>query len=141
MPIESGHRTDNAGQKPRARRNLFLHTGLAVSFSLLVMALVVVDSHWRGSSQAVAGEPVATSPVVMELFTSQGCYSCPPAEALLGKLIAENPELIALEFHVDYWDDLVYGSHGQWKDPFSSRDNSLRQHAYNQQRIDGRRGV
>jgi hypothetical protein len=45
-------------------------------------------------------------PVAVELFTSQGCYSCPPAEAYLGKL-AQRPDVVALEWHVDYWDDLV----------------------------------
>ncbi len=140
---ETGYQSKRypSAQRKRSGRNMFFHAGIAIAFSLLVLTLVVVDGQLRGGSQAVAGEPLAESPVVMELFTSQGCYSCPPADALFGELIAENPNLIALEFHVDYWDDLVYGSHGQWKDPFSSRDNSLRQHAYNQQRIEGRRGV
>lgn len=72
----------------------------------------------------------ASSPTVVELFTSQGCYSCPPAEAYLGKL-ASRADVIALEFHVDYWDDLVYGSAGKWKDPFSSAENTQRQRSYN----------
>jgi hypothetical protein len=69
-------------------------------------------------------------PVVVELFTSQGCYSCPPAEALLGKL-AEREDVVALEFHVDYWDSLNYMWHGQWKDPFSSPEYTHRQRVYN----------
>lgn len=73
-------------------------------------------------------EPAA--PVAVELFTSQGCYSCPPAEKYLGEL-AKRKDVIALEWHVDYWDDLVYGSAGQWKDPFSSPDATSRQYAYN----------
>lgn len=81
---------------------------------------------------AAAGE----GPVTVELFTSQSCYSCPPAEAFLGEL-AGMPGVVALEFHVDYWDDLVYGSAGQWKDVFSSPANTTRQRAYNQ-RIRGR---
>ena len=68
-------------------------------------------------------------PVVVELFTSQGCYSCPPAEAFLGEL-AERSDVIALEFHVDYWDDLVYGAAGKWKDPFSSPMATQRQRLY-----------
>jgi len=72
------------------------------------------------------------TPTVVELFTSQGCYSCPPAEALLGRL-SSRPDVIALEFHVDYWDDLVYGSAGKWKDPFSSSANTQRQRNYNLQ--------
>ena len=66
---------------------------------------------------------------MVELFTSQGCYSCPPAEAFLGEL-AGRSDLIALEFHVDYWDDLVYGSAGQWKDPFSDPAYTRRQQTY-----------
>jgi len=72
----------------------------------------------------------SATPVVVELFTSQGCYSCPPAEAYLGEL-AKRDEVVALEWHVDYWDDLVYGSAGQWKDPFSSPEATRRQYAYN----------
>ena len=73
----------------------------------------------------------ATRPVVVELFTSQGCYSCPPAEAFLGEL-AQRDDLIALEFHVDYWDDLVYGAAGRWKDVFSDPAYTERQRRYAQ---------
>ncbi len=67
---------------------------------------------------------------VVELFTSQSCYSCPPAEAYLGELV-ERDDVIGLEFHVDYWDDLVYGSAGRWKDVFSSPAHTERQRLYN----------
>jgi len=76
-------------------------------------------------------------PVAVELFTSQGCYSCPPAEKYLTEL-ADRPDVVALEWHVDYWDDLVYGSAGQWKDPFSSPEATARQYDYNAA-IEGRR--
>jgi hypothetical protein len=69
-------------------------------------------------------------PVVVELFTSQGCYSCPPAEAFLGEL-ADRADVVALEFHVDYWDSLNYMWHGQWKDPFSAPEHTQRQRLYN----------
>ena len=81
----------------------------------------------------------AGSPVVVELFTSQSCYSCPPAEAYLGEL-ADRPGILALEWHVDYWNDITYGSAGQWIDPFSSAASTQRQALYNQN-IRGTTGV
>ena len=78
---------------------------------------------------------------MVELFTSQGCYSCPPADEFLGELIEQHPEVVALEFHVDYWDDLVYGSAGVWKDPFSNPAYTVRQRRYNAISLAGRRGV
>lgn len=65
----------------------------------------------------------AESPVVIELYTSQGCSSCPPADALLTDL-ADDPGLLALSFHVDYWDYIG------WRDPFGSPRNTRRQRDY-----------
>jgi hypothetical protein len=63
--------------------------------------------------------------VVLELFTSQGCSSCPPADALLGKYILENnPNVLPLSFHVDYWNYIG------WNDPFSQAKFSERQRVY-----------
>lgn len=61
--------------------------------------------------------------VVVELYTSQGCYSCPPAEKFLHTL-AEREDVIALEFHVDYWDYIG------WKDKFAKKAFTKRQKAY-----------
>ena len=90
---------------------------------------------------ARSAENSGGGPAVIELFTSQGCYSCPPAEKLLGELIEKNPELVALEFHVDYWDTLIYGSHGSHKDPFSDKENTFRQQLYDLAGLGGQRGV
>lgn len=68
--------------------------------------------------------PAATqAPVVVELFTSQGCSSCPPADAYLDEL-AKQPGIVALGFHVDYWDYIG------WKDPFASAQSTERQRRY-----------
>ncbi len=67
---------------------------------------------------------------VIELFTSQSCYSCPPAEAYLGEL-SEEENILALEYHVDYWDRLNYGCYGRWKDVFSTPEMTERQRQYN----------
>ena len=60
---------------------------------------------------------------VVELFTSQGCSSCPPADHVLGEL-AQERDIIALSYHVDYWDYMG------WKDIFGRAENSQRQRVY-----------
>jgi hypothetical protein len=62
-------------------------------------------------------------PVVVELFTSQGCSSCPPADTYLGEL-AQRPDVLALAFHVDYWNYIG------WTDPFAMKLATQRQHDY-----------
>ncbi len=68
---------------------------------------------------AAAGSPI----VVLELFTSQGCSSCPPADALLGELV-RRPGVIALAWHIDYWNSLG------WRDPYARPEWTERQTAY-----------
>ncbi|MEL7152115.1 MAG: DUF1223 domain-containing protein [Pseudomonadota bacterium] len=72
---------------------------------------------------AFMGSAQAQNAVVVELFTSQGCSSCPPADRILGEL-AEEDNVIALAFHVDYWDYLG------WKDEFASAEHTSRQRSY-----------
>src|SRR5277367_944679 len=74
---------------------------------------------------AVAAEPRA----VIELFTSQGCSSCPPADKVVGEL-AKDPSVIALSMPIDYWDYLG------WKDTLADSRFSARQKAYSQMRGD-----
>ena len=62
-------------------------------------------------------------PAVVELFTSEGCSSCPPAETYIGEL-AQRRDVLALAFHVDYWDDLG------WRDRFGLPEAVQRQRAY-----------
>ena len=108
-----------------------------VFFQTLIVASMAVTA-MLGATNVAADSKIKH---VFELFTSQSCYSCPPAEKLLGDIIEQNDEILGLEFHVDYWDNLVYGSAGKWRDPFSSGAYSKRQRDYNRLRLNGRIGV
>lgn len=70
-----------------------------------------------------ARSAAADGPWAVELFTSQGCSSCPPADRALGHL-AQRADIVALSFHVNYWDYIG------WKDPFASADATERQRSY-----------
>lgn len=108
---------------------------MRASLSALVAALVVlILVASRGGAQGLQDISISTGtstgPIVAELFTSQSCSSCPPAERLFSEL-AEREGLIVLEWHVDYWDRLVHGRAGSWKDPYSSAEHTARQRQYN----------
>lgn len=82
-----------------------LLSGRALSPLVLIAAALI-------ASQAARAE--GKRPVVIELYTSQGCSSCPPADALLSEYAHDRPDLLPLAFHVSYWNQLG------WTDPFSS---------------------
>ncbi len=104
--------------------------------STVSLALVLI----AGSSSAFA----ATRPVVVELFTSEGCSSCPPADAYLTSLSGRG-DVLPLAFHVTYWNSLG------WRDPYSSETATSRQAMYAarlgggsytpEMVVDGRRGM
>ncbi|MDZ4790004.1 MAG: DUF1223 domain-containing protein [Hyphomicrobiales bacterium] len=83
-----------------------------------------------GQSSRAADGNLSKPVVVLELFTSQGCSSCPPADALLETYIRQD-NVVALSFPVDYWDRLG------WKDTFAKKEHTVRQYAYATARGDG----
>lgn len=92
----------------------------------LVVALVALTMAGQGAlaqDQAQDQAQHREGPVVVELFTSQGCSSCPPADVMLGEL-ARRDDVIALALHVDYWDYIG------WADTFASPAMTQRQHGY-----------
>jgi hypothetical protein len=93
------------------------------TMSLLIAALVFAPT---APVSAAGGGADDSAPVVLELFTSQGCSSCPPADRLLSELVRDGSagKVIPLGFHVDYW------NHLGWSDPFSSARWSKRQQGY-----------
>jgi len=97
---------------------------LTAAWLMVVAVGVSITAAWNQPAPA----PAASVPVVVELFTSEGCSSCPPADAVLIDLLEHQPvagvQIIGLSEHVDYWD------RQGWKDPFSSHLFTQRQNGY-----------
>jgi hypothetical protein len=93
-------------QRSSASRSSILGSVIAAAVALLLTA-----------------SPASAGPVVVELYTSQGCNTCPPADALLGEL-RERDDILPLSIHVNYWDYLG------WTDAYATEAGTARQHAY-----------
>ncbi|MEL6205360.1 MAG: DUF1223 domain-containing protein [Pseudomonadota bacterium] len=92
-------------------------------WALLAKRFLMVGSLWLGAGGFAPLAADDHGPVVVELFTSQGCSSCPPADALLHDL-ALRDDVLPLALHVDYWDYIG------WKDVFARPEHTVRQKAY-----------
>jgi hypothetical protein len=95
---------------------------------LVSLFAVLAFSAGAAGHSGAPGTAAPKTSVLVELYTSEGCSSCPPADAHLAKLLAEQPladvEIVPLSLHVDSWD------HQGWKDPFSSKAFTSRQSEY-----------
>src|SRR5262245_9190385 len=108
----------------------FLILALTTLLCVLIFAALAIRRETTTSPPALEPGAGDRSPVIVELFTSEACSSCPPANTVLAQLQQTQPvadaELIALSEHVDYWNYIG------WTDPFSSSTFSARQETYAQ---------
>jgi hypothetical protein len=99
-------------------------------WTFVVIALTLGAVYYTGWPSTHAAAPAKLTPVLAELFTSEGCSDCPPADQVLAQLadhnLVEGVEVIAMSEHVDYWNQLG------WSDPFSDAQFSIRQNEYAQ---------
>jgi len=117
-------------------KTLSLISLLAVSLTVSIGLSAKAE---KNTPQSLNVDAVSSSSLtVAELFTSQGCSSCPPAERLFSTL-ADDDDVLTLEWHVDIWDSLVHGG-SRWKDPYSSKKFTKRQRAYNRS-LRGQNGI
>lgn len=112
------------------RIGLVLVLVVGIATAVWVAASKSADSESAAMAGAEMGQPepgAGVAPVVVELFTSQGCSSCPPADALLASIGSDpayGDRVVALSYHVDYWNRIG------WEDPFSAAAWTQRQHDY-----------
>ena len=99
------------------------HTPIGRVAAFIVLALTLSNFTVSGKARAAADGRKGPGLVVVELYTSQSCSSCPPADKFLGDL-AKRKDVLALSMHVDYWNALG------WRDPWSSTDVTARQRRY-----------
>ena len=98
------------------------------TFAVLALAVTLAGARSAAAPDPLPAGGTERTPVVVELFTSEGCSSCPPADEVMTKLVSQQPvagaEIIGIGEHVDYWNRLG------WRDPFSSATFSARQSEY-----------
>ncbi len=112
-------------------------TFLAAIGGLAAFGVAAFAAPQGAPAQAQADARIASAsgePVLLELFTSQGCSSCPPADKL-AETLAANPQLVVIARPVTYWDRLG------WKDTLAREDNTALQQAYARRGLAGRNGV
>lgn len=109
------------------KKSLFIKCLVGLSFLVNSGTMSFAEDQ---KTSALSTFKVKSANAVVELFTSQGCSSCPPADILLKKYV-KAPNVVALSYSVDYWDYLG------WRDTYGSRENSDRQRNYARARGDG----